>query len=109
MALGAFVYDSESDCIAYQNQPEKTSRDFIEHKHIGRIIPVISFLLFCNVQLWNSNQYPLLLFSADYVHALLWDVPTNQFLSAFDPHMGERSEIGCVILISDPFLPEYTL
>ena len=47
--------------------------------------------------------------SADYVHALLWDVPTDQFLSAFDPQMRERSETGCVLLIIDPFLPEYSL
>ena len=78
---------------------------------LEEFIPAIYFSLvfFGNVQPSDSNQYPSLLFSADYVHALLWDVPTNQFLSAFDPQMRERSETGCVILIIDPFLPEYSL
>lgn len=77
--------------------------------HIKKNLFLHIFFLFCDVQLWNSNQYPLLLLSADYVHALLWDVPTDQFLSAFDPQMRERSETGCVLLIIDPFLPEYSL
>lgn len=41
-----------------------------------------------------------LLKSADYVHALLWDVPTDQFLSAFDPQMRER--IFCYDGFTDP-------
>lgn len=61
---------------------------------LEEFIPAIFFFFFCNVQLSNSNQYVSLLFSADYVHAILWDVPTNQFLSAFDLHMRERSETG---------------
>lgn len=77
---------------------------------LEEFIPAIFFFFFFrNVQLSNSNQYPSLLFSVDYVHALLWDVPTNQLLSSFDPHMRERSETSCVILIIDPFLPEYSL
>ena len=102
---------SDSDCVACQNQPVKTSWDFFEHWHIRRIYFRNLFFLvfFGNVQPSDSNQYPSLLLSADYVHALLWDVPTNQFLSAFDPQMRDRSETGCVILIIDPFLPEYSL
>ena len=42
----------------------------------------------------------LLLFSADFIHAILWDMSPEQFIGAFDSHLRERfTVVHCVSLV----------
>ena len=44
----------------------------------------------------------LLLFSADFIHAILWDMSPEQFIGAFDSHLRERfTVVHCVSLLVD--------
>lgn len=44
----------------------------------------------------------LLLFSADFIHTILWDMSPEEFVGAFDPHLRERfTVVHCFSLLVD--------